>query len=62
LLTILTGISCKLSTHNMKNQTLIIYYIIYMIITIPSIARQLLYLHKYKVTSLTFSIFRKIHT
>jgi len=32
-----------------------------MIITIPSTARQLLYLHKYKMASLTISIFRKIH-
>jgi hypothetical protein len=52
----------QLSTHNTTNRTLIIfYYIIYMIITITSTARQLLYLHEYKMTSLTSSIFRKIH-
>ena len=46
----------------MTNRTLTIFScIMYMIITIPSTARQLLYLHEYKITSLTILIFRKIH-
>jgi hypothetical protein len=46
----------------MTNQTLIIFfYIIYTIISIPSPARQLLYLHEHKITSFTISILRKIN-
>ena len=46
----------------MTDQTLIIFfYIIYTIISIPSPARQLLYLHEHKITSFTISILRKIN-